>query len=122
MVANKEKGHFEIKIGEQTFTAILNFDAMIVIEEAANVPINEVFQRLTQPNPPLRMVRAFLFGSLREAHPEVTERMCGDLIFEGGIPAIVEAFNRAGAAAFPDQVEGEGGDHPTKAAVGTGAT
>jgi hypothetical protein len=125
-VANKHKGEATIVVGtapdERTYTLLLSFDALVNIEEATGQDIGAVFESL-KDRPRLKTIRHVFFAALRENHPELTERLAGELLLQTSMQDVVLAIQRAGEAAFPqaaDDAGGDGGAHPPKAAAGTG--
>lgn len=125
MAGNKHKGHLQVPIGERTYTLQLTFDAMASIEEATGLDIENAL-KFEPGKPMLKRLRMVFFNFLHEHHPEVTEKMAGELLLLASVPAIEEALVKATAAAFPQAKKGPDGTaivtaDPPQAPVGTSA-
>src|SRR5215471_9137060 len=116
-MANPLNGEAEITIGQppndRVYKLKLSFDALVNIEELTGQSIDQVFESI-KDKPRLKTMRQVFFCALHENHPEITERLAGELLLQASLPAILAAITRAGEAAFnvKEEVGGDGSESP----------
>lgn len=123
---NAVTGHAVFKCGGVDYVVRYGFEAYCAIEESMAEPLPQVLTELASGKPRLRLLGRVFYAGLREHHPEVTERLAGELIMQAGIPTALKAIENAIRASFPQAEEGaspgNGGEDPTTAAArGNGA-
>lgn len=110
---NKFKGEGELKAGAETFRVRLNFNVIIDIEDRLDKSIIEVFQTIQQgANAPkvVKLVRMVFWCMVRDAHPEVTESLAGDIMWRAGLPNVLQCVNDVAESAMPVMTGQAGGD------------
>ncbi|RZJ01815.1 MAG: hypothetical protein EON90_02060 [Brevundimonas sp.] len=120
-MANKAKGEAGVEIGGKTYTLVFNVNALCEVEYILDKSTDRILEALTH-SPPLNVVRALLWGGLRQHHPDLDLIAAGDLIEQmGGGGVALQKIGEALQSAFPDAPEGAETANPRKgAAAGTG--
>jgi hypothetical protein len=120
-MANRAKGEGALEIDGKTYTLAFTINAMCEVEYILDKPTDRILQSLLT-SPPLHVVRALLWGGLRQHHADVDLHGAGDLIEKLGGPGLaLDGIGLALQAAFPDAKEGDEPANPRKgAAAGTG--
>ncbi len=129
-MANRERGEFRLRVGDQAFTLRLTTNACAELEDLAGKPLDQVLKGLEEGR--IASLREILWASLRDQHPEVATldadafRKIGDLVDRAGgikeIRAQLRAFMKLNdeapkdAAARPPVAPG------TVARAGTGGS
>lgn len=98
---NPARGEVALKAGDQTYTLSMSINAICCVEEHFDLPIASVAERLNVDNPRMGDVRAFLWATLQDHHPDMTMQDAGRLAVDGGIPAVLAALGKVLTAAFP---------------------
>lgn len=102
MGANPQKGEASIKVGERDYVLAFNINAMCEVEYVLNLSTDQILRALSS-SPPLHVVRALLWGGLRQSHSAVDLIGAGDLIEEMGGPGLaLDGIGKALISAFPD--------------------
>lgn len=121
-MSNPFKGEFPLKIGDQEFTLRGDFDALVTIEDKTGKRWHQVLADVASGDFAIKDLRTVFFALLQANHPEVTERMAGELVMQAGLDEVRRAFAGAGRAAIPETSPGDanGADtaDPQKAAAG----
>lgn len=115
-MANVQRGEVALTVGDRVFTLVLDFEAMVLLEDVMSTPERvvsayEVFWQVWgRPKfPPFKHTRAALWAALQRKHPDMTVLKVADLIEElGGPSAVVETLADAFNASRPDKVDVEG--------------
>lgn len=111
------KGEVALKIGEQTFTLVYDFNALCAIEEQLQLDVAEMGEAIQSP---AKMRSVFRIG-LQANHGSMTDLEAGNLIHRFGIRQSAEAVGQAFQAAFPDpSKDGEGNGRTGRKTAGTG--
>jgi len=134
-MANVRRGEVAVESNGQTYTLVIDTNAMAEIEELLSTPekpiaFADVLQGVTKNN--VRHIRAFTWGALRRHHGELTVKDAGAFIDGvGGVIAFAPYLAKIAAAALPDKDDaataGDTGDDGRPTAVpggrppGTGA-
>lgn len=121
MAANRVKGEATFEVGGRSYVLAFTVNAMCEVEYILNLSTDRILSALVR-SPPLHIVRALLWGGLRQHHPDIDLPAAGDLIEEaGGAGVALEKIGAALIAAFPDVKGGEETARPRKGArAGTG--
>jgi hypothetical protein len=107
-MANREKGEFDIIVGDRTYTMVLNTNAMCELEEVFSTPDREyTAQALMQKvnTGSTRYVVAFIWACLREHHAEMTKRDVTRLIDEVGLVGLNNQLQALAKTAQPDPAD-----------------
>ena len=102
MGANAQKGEASIRVGEREYTLAFNINAMCEVEYILDLSTDQILRALAK-SPPLHIVRALLWGGLRQHHADVDLIGAGDLIEDMGGPGLaLDGIGKALVSAFPD--------------------
>lgn len=102
MGANPVKGEASIDVAGRTYVLAFNINAMCEVEYVLNLSTDQILRALTI-SPPLHIVRALLWGGLREHHAETDLIGAGKLIEDMGGPGLaLDGIGRALISAFPE--------------------
>lgn len=114
-MANVQKGEFALKVGDREYVLVLDFEAMVHIEDALSTPDKVVsaheamFQVLGRKYPPFKHARAVLFAALKRNQPQMTLLDAQALIDEmGGTEHVPSAILGTYKAAKPDPEDTDG--------------
>lgn len=119
MGANAQKGEASIRVGQRDYTLAFNINAMCEVEYILNLSTDQILRALAS-SPPLNVVRALLWGGLRQHHADVDLIGAGNLIEEMGGPGLaLDGIGKALVSAFPDAKD-EPANPRKGAAAGTG--
>jgi len=117
--ANAQKGEASIRVGQRDYTLAFNINAMCEVEYILNLSTDQILRALAS-SPPLNVVRALLWGGLRQHHADVDLIGAGNLIEEMGGPGLaLDGIGKALVSAFPDAKD-EPANPRKGAAAGTG--
>lgn len=120
-MANPHRGEASIALDGETYVLKFSLNSICEIEDMTGQSINDTLKQV-QAND-FRAVRAVLWGSLLDHHPDITLKEAGALIPEGGLTSIIEALSLAVTRSFPDATEAdEAAGNPQSASpkAGTG--
>lgn len=119
MGANPIKGEAGIRVAGRDYVLAFNINAMCEVEYILALSTDQILRSLSL-SPPLHIVRALLWGGLRQHHPEVDLIAAGKLIEEmGGSGLALDGIGKALISAFPE-AKGDT-ENPRKGAkAGTG--
>ncbi|WP_426041503.1 hypothetical protein [Brevundimonas sp. TWP2-3-4b1] len=116
-MANREKGQVAFDVEGRTYLLVFNVNALCEVEYLLNLSTDRILAAL-MVSPPLHVVRALLWGGLRQHHPEVDLKIAGDLIESaGGSGPALEKIGEALMSAFPEAEEGSDTSRPQKGAT-----
>lgn len=115
-MANRQRGEVPLTVGDRTLVLVLDFEAMVQLEDAMSTPDRvvsayEVFLQIwgRSKYPPFKHARAALWAALRRKHPELTLQDVADLIEQlGGPGSVVGPLAEAYNASRPDKEDVEG--------------
>lgn len=102
-------------------TLVINFNALAEAEYDADMGVNDILAELDRDQPRMKIMRAIVWGALREKHPNITSEMVGDLLlseFEGVAAGIREAMS----AAFPEAIGGDENPPAPPSSAGTSSS
>jgi hypothetical protein len=123
-MANKHRGEVALEADGKTFKIAFSINAMCELEDLLNRSIVEVMTELEGARENfarlrIKTVRAIVWASLRDHHPESTMEDAGDIVTAAGVPAVMAKIAEAIILAFPPQSAGsaEGKGKPKR---GTG--
>ena len=118
MGVNRAKGEAGFDVEGKTYVLAFNVNALCEVEYILDMPTDQILKALVV-SPPLHVVRALLWGGLRQHHPDIDLIGAGDLIERaGGAGAALDKIGAALISAFPEADETE---NPQKGApAGTG--
>jgi hypothetical protein len=118
-MANRYKGEVALEINGATYLLVFSTNAMCEVEGILGQSTDEVLAQLAV-KPSVSLVRALLWGALRERHPDVDLAKAGDLVDAiGGQGQALLKIGEALVAAFPEAA-GESPGPRKGAAAGTG--
>ncbi len=116
---NRAKGEAGFEVGGQTYVLAFNVNAMCEVEYVLNLSTDQILRALAS-SPPLHVVRALLWGGLRQHHADVDLIGAGSLIEQMGGPGLaLDGIGKALIAAFPEAKD-EPANPRKGAAAGTG--
>lgn len=98
-MANEIKGEVEFVAGPDRFILVFDVNALCEVESILGRPTSELTDKITTGD--MRVLRAFMWGGLREKHPDISLVEAGDIIQEGGVGAASGIVLAALVAAFP---------------------
>lgn len=114
-MANPMKGEATLKAGGREFTLAFNINALCEVEYLLDRSTEQILRALVL-DPPLHVVRALLWGGLRQHHPDLDLKAVGEIMEDlGGTEGALDAMGDALTAAFPEAKGGEP-DRPRKGA------
>jgi hypothetical protein len=131
-MANPERGEFEVKVKDKTYTLTLKTAGLMALQQHFSTPdkladLSEIFQRVM--NDSIEHQVAMVWACLRKYHPEVTFTDAVDWIDDAeGLQALTTHIDSLSAASQPDPADlaelstGGGESRPRKARAkrGTG--
>lgn len=101
-MTNRAKGEAGIEVDGQSFVLAYNVNAMCEIEYVLAMSTDAILTSLTR-SPALHIVRALLWGGLRQHHPDLTLAAAGELMEKmGGSGPALEKIGEGLVSAFPD--------------------
>jgi len=106
---NRAKGEVSFELAGAVYVARFSMDALIRAEESLDMGIEEIFRSL-EKKPRLKIIRALFYAALAENHPELNERLAGELFLQVGVGRVTSLLDAAAKSAFPDQAKGGGQD------------
>lgn len=120
-MANRLKGEAAFTVEGQTYVLAFNVNAMCEVEYVLDLSTDRILKALTA-SPSLHIVRALLWGGLRQHHPGVDLFGAGTLMEKmGGAGLALDTIGAALVSAFPDAKEEAATSGPPKgASAGTG--
>lgn len=119
MGANAVKGEAGISVAGRDYVLAFNINAMCEVEYVLNLSTDQILRALAS-SPPLHIVRALLWGGLRQHHPDVDLIGAGNLIeLMGGPGLALDGIGKALISAFPEAKD-EPANPRKGAAAGTG--
>jgi hypothetical protein len=108
-MSSKERGDVVRKIGGETYTFRLSFNAMCDLEEVTGKPLPELLAQIVE-NPSVSVLRDVVWAALREHQPDADQRLAGSICgaIGGGLNDLIEAIMTAAdfASADGDQASG----------------
>ena len=120
-MANRHRGEAALRVEGKVYTLAFTINAMCDVEGLLGRSTDQILAALVD-SPPLSVVRALLWGGLRQHHADIDLNGAGEIIEAlGGAGEALAVIGEAMSAAFPE-AEPSGGDaRPRKgAAAGTG--
>ena len=101
-MANEHRGEAELKLGDQIYLLRLTTNAMVAVEEKTGRSFVAMVEELCDPvQARMGTVRAALWGTLLEHHPDITLEMVGDMMDGPELSKCGEALGRCLDLAFP---------------------
>ena len=116
-MANRTRGEVSFKAGDATYTLQFSINAICDLEEALDLPVEQIAEMFDGGSVRMRDVRTFIWAGLREHHPDIEEREAGRIATEVGVDAVIEKVGEAFRAAFPE-VDAKPSGKKTKASRG----
>ena len=105
MGVNRAKGEAGFDVEGQTYVLAFNVNAMCEVEYILDLSTDRILRALVA-SPPLHVVRALLWGGLRQHHPDIDLIGAGDLIERSGGPGpALDKIGQALISAFPEADE-----------------
>lgn len=105
-MANRERGEFDITIGDTTYTLVVDTDAMVALEDLFTTPSKDVtFDEVVRManKGKVKATRAFVWASFLRYQPEMTMQTVNDLIqAAGGLGKFSLYLQKLAAATVPD--------------------
>lgn len=89
----------KLNINGAEYTLVMDFNAMIVIEEETGInPLNVDFENISP-----KWIAGMLYGSLQAYHSNITMKDVREMITFENLATIVEGVSQAFAKAMPEQ-------------------
>ena len=105
-MANPHRGSVALQVGDRAYTLSFSVNAICELEDALGQPVAKIAAGLNDPeNVRMSTVRAIIWAALRDHHSEVDLKGAGEIATEAGIPACMEAIEKAFNLAFPEAKE-----------------
>lgn len=120
-MANPHRGETALQVGEATYVLRCGNNALAELEEALNLPIQQLWRRWNDRHVGVRELRAMLWAFAREAHPQLTLQDAGNLMDQVDRAELTQALLQAVQRAFPSSAGGRGDHPPTAAGTGSGS-
>ena len=100
-MSNPHRGEVAFAVGDQTYTLFYGTNSICELEDKLGQNLAEIVAGLGQ----LKVMRAVLWAGLLRHHNMSLEE-AGDVMDAAGVPATVEAVNKAIFTAFPPPAAG----------------
>lgn len=119
-MANPAKGEADCELMNGTkLTLVVDYDALAVAEDVADMGVNDLLAALGQPTPRLKVMRAIVYGALRDRHGDISLEDVGSFLLDQRNHGVIgEALGKALRGAF-DQATG-GAANPPAPSSGAG--
>ncbi|QUT07913.1 hypothetical protein KFK14_11290 [Sphingobium phenoxybenzoativorans] len=119
-MANPAKGEAACELMDGTkLTLVIDYDALAEAEEAADMGVNDLLGALGGETPRLKVMRAMVYGALRDRHEDLTLQDVGSFLLDQRNHGVIgEALGKALQGAF-DQATG-GAENPPAPPSGAG--
>lgn len=99
-MANPHRGEVALVAGDQTYTLVYTTNSLCELEESLGQSIEQIVNNMNH----FKVRRAVVWAGLMKHHKmSITE--AGDVMDAAGVPATVEAVEKAITAAFPPPPE-----------------
>jgi hypothetical protein len=95
-MSNPHRGEVALVAGDQTYTLAYTINSVCELEEELGQSLAEIVAGMGR----LKVIRAVLWAGLLRHHKMSIDE-AGDVMDAAGVPATVEAVNKAIASAFP---------------------
>jgi hypothetical protein len=102
-VANRSRGELDIDLDGQTYTLVLDIEAMCQIEDAASKTMAELVEGVLRGG--IRPLRLIIWGALRRHHGALSIADVGDLMSRIGLPALMAKFNELAKSMAPEEAD-----------------
>lgn len=96
-MSNPHRGEVALPAGDATYTLVYTTNAVCALEEDLGQSLAEIVNGMGR----LKVMRAVLWAGLLERHQLGKPEDAGPIMDAAGVPAVVEAVNRAISSAFP---------------------
>lgn len=120
---NQLRGYKKIQIGDYEYTGRLSTNALCMLEELtgedATSTLQTVASNVAAQKINFKAIRATLWASLTENHPQFKLQDCGPLLDQAGVVAIIRFLTELIAITFSAPEE-SAGDPPKPGVNGTG--
>jgi hypothetical protein len=100
-MANSQRGSVALQAGDTAFTVSFSVNALCELEDAFQVPVQKLGD-LFSAETSIKDVRKLVRCALSDHHPDITEKEAGQVITDAGIPACMDAVQKAFKLAFPE--------------------
>ena len=119
-MANPHRGQVALHVGDQTFMLSFSVNAICALEDALDLPIAKIIERLEDPeNVRMSLVRQVIWSAMQDHHPDVDLMEAGRIASEAGALTALEKASAAIGLAFPAAEEvSQGKARPPKAKAG----
>ena len=127
-MANRQKGEVALEIEGQTYTLVLDMDAMCQLEDLfstdkKDATFPEIMEKVQRRS--LRHIRGVIWAALRRHHKDVTVEQAGELLIAaGGITGLDQQLMKLAESTQPDKEDAvvNGSGRPRKAQRRTDGT
>jgi hypothetical protein len=116
------KGEVEFVVGEQTYTLVYDYEALEMIEEAADKPISEVLAEAQRKTLRMKQLKLFLWAALQRHHEGMTQKEAADIALAAGIGVTQLKVSEAFIRAFPPREEAKAPADPQEPEPEAGAS
>ena len=96
-MSNPHRGEVALVVGDQTYKLAYTINSVCELEEQLGQSLEQIVSGMGR----LKVMRAVLWAGLLEHHKFDDPKAVGPIMDAAGVPAVVDAVNKAIAAAFP---------------------
>ncbi len=120
-MANQHRGQVALQAGDEAYVVSFSINAMCELEGLLDRSVIDIMTELEMSRDDftkLRMqtVRAIVWASLRDHHPDTSMKDAGDIISAAGVPVVMAKIAEAIMLSFPQTPAGSAvGKAPAKA-------
>lgn len=100
-MGNSSRGSVALQVGDTAYTVSFSINALCELEDAFGVTVQEV-GALFGENASMKDVRKLARCALSDHHPDVSDKEAGKVVSDAGLPAFMDAVQKAFKLAFPE--------------------
>jgi len=90
-VANHLRGEIAIKLGDETYNCKLNFDSLVRMETALDIPILKLAERISNAELKVTEISYIIFTAIKGGGKDITEKQVSALIWQVGFVDAIRA-------------------------------
>lgn len=83
-MVNHLRGEIAIKLGEETFNCKLNFDSLVRIENALDIPILKLAEKISNAELKVTELSYIIYTAIKGGGKDITEKEVNSLIWQVG--------------------------------------
>ena len=84
-MVNHLRGEIAIKLGKETYNCKLNFDSLVRIETALDIPVIQLANRISQADLKVSEISYILYTAIKGGGKDISEKQVSDLIWKAGL-------------------------------------